>query len=411
MSPPLLEKKLHPDFRPRLGALLILSILLSVPGVALAEANTDPISTDLDPNQRVVAIADIHGAFDPLRYILRQADLIDEEDRWVGGRTILVQTGDFLDRGAESVAVARFLRRLQQEAPESGGRVIVLLGNHEVLNMINDLRYVTNDILTPFIDEESEKRYRKHCNDYAKFLRRQAARSGADLNSQRQAFSECKAKKAFGILEYIEALGPNGELGQWLRTLPAVAQLGNVVFLHGGVSPSYVGRSVDSINAEVAAAIASFDAGYAYLLEQKAILPTSSLSDIVRAGRTVAERATDKGKPVPPEVETLIDFPNSILVHNQGPLWFRGYAKWDDEQGRTALPPILESLGARHIVVGHTPQHSHDIVPRFDDSIFLIDTGMLTNYYEGRASALEIQGGAFRALYANGEPQVIYRTE
>ena len=84
-----------------------------------------------------------------------------------------------------------------------------------------------------------------------------------------------------------------------------------------------------------------------------------------------------------------------------GPLWFRGYDKWSDEEGMAQIGKVLEAYKAAHIVVGHTVQKGGRIRPRFDNKVFLIDTGMLSSYYPGgRASALEICGDAkFTAEY------------
>jgi hypothetical protein len=88
-------------------------------------------------------------------------------------------------------------------------------------------------------------------------------------------------------------------------------------------------------------------------------------------------------------------------VKVDGPLWFRGYDKWTDEEGTPLASKVLESYKATHIVVGHTVQSTGRIRPRFGNKIFLIDTGMLSSYYPGgRASALEICGdGKISAVY------------
>ena len=98
-------------------------------------------TVDSTESRRIVAIGDIHGAYDNFVALLETAELIDRRQRWSGGDAILVQTGDFIDRGAGSVQVARLLERLQEQSARDGGEVIVLLGNHEVLNLIGDLRY------------------------------------------------------------------------------------------------------------------------------------------------------------------------------------------------------------------------------------------------------------------------------
>ncbi len=63
-------------------------------------------------NARIVAIADIHGAYGPLVSILTKAGLIDAQQKWTGGRTTLVQTGDYTDRGAEVRKVLDLLMAL-----------------------------------------------------------------------------------------------------------------------------------------------------------------------------------------------------------------------------------------------------------------------------------------------------------
>jgi hypothetical protein len=88
------------------------------------------------------------------------------------------------------------------------------------------------------------------------------------------------------------------------------------------------------------------------------------------------------------------------MVHPDGLLWYRGYSEWSDDEGTAQLEQLLESCDVEHIVVGHTPQLAGAIRARFDDRLYLADTGMLSSYYTGgRASMLEIRDGGFRALY------------
>jgi len=90
-----------------------------------------------------------------------------------------------------------------------------------------------------------------------------------------------------------------------------------------------------------------------------------------------------------------------LSVRVDGPLWFRGYDRWSDEEGAPQVSKVLEAYKATHLVVGHTVQKGGRMRPRFGNKVFLIDTGMLSSYYPGgRASALEICGdGKFIAVY------------
>ena len=77
--------------------------------------------------EKIVAIADVHGAYDAMVQTLQQADVIDSELRWSGGATHLVIVGDLLDRGPKSRDAMDLLMRLEGEAPAAGGAVHVVI--------------------------------------------------------------------------------------------------------------------------------------------------------------------------------------------------------------------------------------------------------------------------------------------
>jgi hypothetical protein len=85
------------------------------------------------PRRRAVVVGDVHGELDGLREILRHAGLIDARDTWAGGGSLLIQTGDVVDRGPHSRESLQLLRTLQLQAPGSGGQVVRLCGNHELM--------------------------------------------------------------------------------------------------------------------------------------------------------------------------------------------------------------------------------------------------------------------------------------
>ena len=86
-------------------------------------------------------VGDVHGELDGLREILLHARLIDSRERWSGGGSLLIQTGDVIDRGPRSRESVRLLRTLQSQAPETGGQVVRLCGNHELMLLQGDYRY------------------------------------------------------------------------------------------------------------------------------------------------------------------------------------------------------------------------------------------------------------------------------
>ena len=174
----------------------LLALAMSACQPEPAEGGAPPPASDppeQPPAKRIVAIGDLHADLDNAHAALKLAGLLDDELRWSGGQTVLVQTGDQTDRGPDSRQVLALLDRLEEEAAAAGGQVIVLLGNHEVMNLTGDWRYVSPGDVATYGGE--------------------AAR--------RAAFSA------------------EGEAGRWLHQRDAVAQVDGVVFVHGGVSARY----------------------------------------------------------------------------------------------------------------------------------------------------------------------------
>ena len=103
----------------------------------------------MQTNGRVVAIGDLHGDIQQARRALRIAGVLGKDDddnvnpQWVGGDTVLVQVGDVLDRGDDEIGILILLQKLGKAARKAGGDVFVLNGNHEVLNISGDFRYVS----------------------------------------------------------------------------------------------------------------------------------------------------------------------------------------------------------------------------------------------------------------------------
>jgi hypothetical protein len=152
----------------------------------------------------VVAIGDLHGDLAVTRRALKLAGAIGADDRWTGGSLVVVQTGDVIDRGDDDRAVLDLLERLRGEAARAGGALIALCGNHEIMNVSGDLRYVS-------------------------------AKSAAAFPDRAQAFAPGSAYAKL--------------LSQW----PVIAKVGDSVFVHGGVLAQHVSYGIDTLNREAAA--------------------------------------------------------------------------------------------------------------------------------------------------------------
>jgi hypothetical protein len=314
------------------------------------------------PPQRIIAVGDLHGDYQAWQTIARAAGLIDARGHWAGGNITLVQLGDVTDREANSLDIIRSLQQLQREAPRKHGKVIVILGNHEAMNLLGDNRYTTAGEYAAFADNQSSAR-----RDHVYALNRAAVEAAARATDPkltdeaiRQAWM---AQHPLGWVEHRLAWQPSGELGQWATRNPAVAKIDGTLFVHGGVSAEYAKLSLDELNHRIATAMALAD-----------------------------------------------DSPRSVLTDPLGPLWYRGLVGRDPdaEAARAAnaranpkpqppltidqeLTTVLAAYGAQRLVIGHTPILSGIAITN-GGRLARIDTGN-SRYYGGPLSWLEIVGG------------------
>lgn len=361
--------------------------------------------------ERIVAVGDIHGSYDGLTGILTAAGLVDEELNWSGGSTVLVQTGDFLDRGTELKEVVTLLRRLQTQAPSAGGRVEILLGNHEALNLLGVMRDVAPEAFAEFVDEDSEMRREQSYRKWLKLARQRARSTGEEAPEDSAAVREEWMERVhLGLLEYLDWIGPEGDLGQYLRELPTVTTIDGLTFVHGGLPPTLADLSNSEINERVWREIGELDDCRALLLEEKVIHETADPNETITYGMQELARLAEQIDRTPPPMRNVLiaraqtlqkcaQYQDWWLVTDEGPLWFRGYAHWTETEGAPLIEMLCASRQVRAYVVGHTTQRGR-IGMRFDGRVFLIDTGMLSDFYRGgAASALEIVGDRFTAIY------------
>ncbi|HET9336776.1 MAG TPA: metallophosphoesterase, partial [Sphingomicrobium sp.] len=239
---------------------------------------------------RIVAVGDLHGDHDAWLAIAKAAGLIDGKGRWVGGNTTLVQLGDVVDRGPDSLKIIRHLMKLQREASKKGGRVIALVGNHEAMMMTGDLRYIHPGEFAAFATRDSKAR-RERIYDLNKAAIEAAYRAQSPQMTAEAIKTEWLKTMPLGRLELQAAWGANGELGKWAASNPAILKLGDSLFVHGGISAAYAGLPIEEINRQVAAALKAQD-----------------------------------------------ESPTAIINHPQGPLWYRGLVSRGDGDEATLAP-------------------------------------------------------------------------
>jgi calcineurin-like phosphoesterase family protein len=311
------------------------------------------------PLHRIVAVGDLHGDFSAWQDILRSASLIDNKGHWSGGDTILVQTGDSVDRGPNSREIIEDLMRLQKEAARAHGQLIAMVGNHEAMNLTGDLRYVSAADYAGYADRRSASRRENVYNSNKTAIEMAYREKDPQMSGDaiKKAWFEAFP---LGRIEHQIAWSDRGDIGRWVARNPVVVLLDGTLFVHGGISPTYLDLSVAAINA--------------------------------RAIAELTARNTD---------------PTAITNQQQGPLWYRGLAQplesADGEThvartpaqiqpaGEDQLNALLSAFGAKRIVVGHTPILS-GIAFFQDGKLICIDTG-ISAAYGGTLSYLDIVDG------------------
>lgn len=237
----------------------------------------------------ISVISDIHGEYNSYINLLKATGIIDNDLNWKFGKGHLVVLGDIFDRGSMVTEVLWHLFALEKQAAAAGGMVHVLLGNHEIMVLSKTLNYLN-------------EKYKKVEN--------------------------------ISKTRYFDLYSRNSVLGNWIRSMPVVITINNIIFVHGGISPELIERNLTFTK-----------------------INQLFCSDIV--GRVLTEND---------ENEELM-----FLIRNNGPVWYRGYFT-DNDFNESTLNSILSFYKKEHIVVGHTP--SRDINSLFNNKIFGVDAGI-----------------------------------
>ena len=375
----------------RAGRAALLALLVWAAGARAAE--------------RVVAVGDVHGAYEQFVKVLQEAAVLDQNLAWTGGKTVLVQTGDILDRGPRSRDVMDLLMTLVEKARAQGGEVRPLLGNHETMVMSGDLRYVAPQEFQAFATPESEKIREKEYENYLKYRRQRSAKTRKTMPGGSETKQVWMDSHPLGFFEFRLGFAPQGKYGKWLRTLDAVTQVDETVFLHGGLGPQLKFRNLQEINEKVRRDLETFDKAWARLAQRGAIWQYHTMEEAQMDAKVELRAQQSGGGNLDPDLVTFLSLGNLIFAAPDGPLWYRGYAQMDEKEMAPKVEQVLKHYKVKYMVTGHTIPATKRITPRFDGRVFLIDTGMLPSAFQGRASALEIAAGQFKSIYVGEPPQ------
>ncbi|WP_372751644.1 metallophosphoesterase [Labilibaculum sp.] len=159
-------------------------------------------------NDKIIILGDIHGEYEALLSILRFNKVIDENNQWIYGNGQLVFTGDVFDRGNQVTECLWFIFRLEIQAKKQGGKVHYLLGNHEMMALLFDDRYVTDKY--------------QHAAHHVQY-------------------------------HYSHFFDKKSVLGKWLRSKNTLVRIGRQLFVHGGISPEFLEQKlkIDKVNSEM----------------------------------------------------------------------------------------------------------------------------------------------------------------
>jgi hypothetical protein len=307
-----------------------------------------------------VVIGDLNGADDVLEDLLRGTGLVHRRGRWVGVRAELVQLGDVFNRGGAARAAFERLLALRPQAAQAGGRVTVLLGNHEMRVALRNEAYCTAEEYPSFATAKERREWPVRVERHMLRLFRDHRRRGPILPFEAR-LEAWKVLNVPGRAAFRRAVSAQGRLGKRIRRLPVAHQIGDVVFVHAGLQPQWARLGIAGLNARVRA-------------------EWLAAKTFIRSLRR-----------------------SSLLADQSGPLWDRRYAH--AEPGTAAqLSSALRELDARRMVVGHTATHSvrggqlGRIHPRFRGRLVLADcpAGGLQGGLRPCSAVPCVSGGSWR---------------
>jgi hypothetical protein len=237
--------------------LLIILLLLAFPNLCPAAE----IPYEWTGVEKIIAIGDLHGDYDNFVLILKnpKVALVDDDLHWTGGKTHLVQTGDIMDRGDHAREILDLLMRLEKEAEAAGGKLHVLIGNHEEATItgisLGYPDYVSTKQFVSFLPEKFRKsREKDFISGLSADVEAQVQALGSDLDRNPALFEYWtdvldnvkKKNDPLTALTYIENF--NRTYGKWLVNKNCVIKINDIIFTHGGINLEFSKWKLKDIN-------------------------------------------------------------------------------------------------------------------------------------------------------------------
>ncbi|KAL0573214.1 hypothetical protein V5O48_008734 [Marasmius crinis-equi] len=284
--------------------------------------------------------------------VLQFSGVIDEFGNWTGNADFLVQTGDIIDRGDDTIKLFSLMDKLREQASKTGGVVLSHLGNHEWMNAIGDWRYVYPSEIETFGSVAARQKMLATGRIGRSWAANYTVASRLPLHPSLGEPNTPYPPPHLFAKEEGEDEEDEGPLSH-----------SAISFVHGGLSPTY---------------------------EQLTPFPTK----INELGTTLLRKLQRRVQPPPhppnpyPGLPAGTTHEEAALYDANGPLWYRGWALESDDKVCKDVDEVLKKTGTRRMVMGHTPDF-HGIVSRCDGKIIIIDTG-ISHAYGGALSALSV---------------------
>lgn len=272
--------------------------------------------------QKLLVLSDIEGNFTAFRKLLQANEVIDDKYNWIFDKGHLVFAGDMFDRGYQVTECLWLIYSLEEKAKAAGGYVHFILGNHEIMNMQGFHRYV-------------QDKYVKSAKLMGKTL--------------------------------TELYNEDSELGRWLRTKNVIEKIGDLLFVHGGISPE-----VNRLNL--------------------------SMEQMNKLAQVYYGRVIDSSDM---SIMTIYDSRKGE-TYRISPFWSRGYYQGKRISERQ-LDSTLQKFNVRHIITGHTIV-ADTISVHYGGKVINTDT----KHAEGKSEALLIEGDHFYRVNDRGERVLLF---
>ncbi len=359
---------------------MLLLTLLPISWTVIADNQSYKWATD----QRVFVVGDIHGDLEELVTLLRAAGIIDENNDWQAQQSHFVSVGDLLDRGPQSRDVMDFFMRLETQADLRGGAVHIVLGNHEQMNLIRDLRYVSDKDYLDYLSDESEALRMLYWQHF-ELTAHDKGESGEQRNL-RDAFNE---RYPLGYFGHMQAFSSEGKYGAWLLSKPSVLQINDVLYVHGGISEEFPLTDLQTINQQSARVIRT----YTELFNRLNWLNVFAEDDPYELRQKKLQEVIELGSihPAWQDAQDFIAVDNAFDLSENSPFWYRGSALCHPLFEEPILQSALRHYNAERLVIGHTPTVSRTIESRLGGRVINVDTGLHRAYYGGQPMLLSLQ--------------------